>query len=442
MTFTHALATNNYGPAKFIVATSAANGTHTTLSSALTAASSGDTIFLRDSVTEDVTLKAGVSISTFTGSSETPTVSITGKLSFASAGTVTISNIRLTTNSDFFLAVTGSAASIVNLRNCYMNCLNNTGISFTTASASSIINIFNCFGNIATTGISLFANSATGNMNIYYTNVFNSGGSTTASTASAGFVTIFNSAFNIAFTSSSTGSLGFFFCDVDNASFNITCLTVGGSGTHNAYHSQFNSGSASAISVSAGAALSLSLSHAASSNTNAITGVGSIVYSGITFPSSSSTINTTTQTGSGTLQGSKNTAPSAGFLGEQIRAVLANGTPTALTSTTSKNVTSISLTAGIWDVSGIIGFATGAGTVVTQMVAAISSTSATIPGNYGDDSIVLSITAGLTNFQNTLPIPALRVSLSSTTTYYLVANAIFTVSTYSAYGRISATRVG
>ena len=46
MTFTHALSTNNYGPAKFIVDALVANGTHTTIASALTSASSGDTIFL------------------------------------------------------------------------------------------------------------------------------------------------------------------------------------------------------------------------------------------------------------------------------------------------------------------------------------------------------------------------------------------------------------
>jgi hypothetical protein len=42
----------------------------------------------------------------------------------------------------------------------------------------------------------------------------------------------------------------------------------------------------------------------------------------------------------------------------------------------------------------------------------------------------------------TLTIPAYRVSLSATTTYYLVVNSLFTVNTPAAYGRISATRVG
>jgi pectin methylesterase-like acyl-CoA thioesterase len=63
MTFTHALSTNNYGPAKFIVSSSAANGTHTTIAAALTSASTGDTIFIRPGTyTENLTLKAGVNL--------------------------------------------------------------------------------------------------------------------------------------------------------------------------------------------------------------------------------------------------------------------------------------------------------------------------------------------------------------------------------------------
>src|SRR6187549_2813926 len=99
MSFTHALSTNNYGPRKFIVATSAANGTHTTLASAMSAASAGDTIFLRDSVTENVTITPGVNIvgPVNQGTLNVPT--ITGTLTMTGAGTSTVSNVILTTNS-------------------------------------------------------------------------------------------------------------------------------------------------------------------------------------------------------------------------------------------------------------------------------------------------------------------------------------------------------
>lgn len=119
MTFTRALSTNNYGPAKFIVASSSANGTHSTLASAMAVATSGDTIFLRDSVTENVTLTPGVNISSWgSGSSLNATgrASITGTLTMTGAGSCTISGIQLQTNAAALLAVTGSAASVVNLQ--------------------------------------------------------------------------------------------------------------------------------------------------------------------------------------------------------------------------------------------------------------------------------------------------------------------------------------
>src|SRR6185436_13699104 len=189
MALTHALATNNYGESHLIVATSSANGTHTTLASAMADAVSGDTIFLRDSVTENVTLTAGVNITAWTGGSlNVP--SITGTLTMTTAGTCNISGIRLVTNSAALLAVTGSAASIVNLNNCYLNCSNNTGITFSSSSSSSNINIKECSGDIGTTGISLFSDSSAGNLRILYSMINNSGNSTTVSTKSAGLIAI------------------------------------------------------------------------------------------------------------------------------------------------------------------------------------------------------------------------------------------------------------
>jgi len=159
MTFTHALSINNYGVAKFIVATSAANGTHTTLASAMSAASSGDTIFLRNSVTENVTITPGVNIAAWSGDSlNVP--SITGTLTMTGAGTSTLSGLRLVTNSAALIAVTGSAASILNVNNCYLNISNNDGITFSTSSSSGQISLFNCKGDLGTTGIKIFAHSS------------------------------------------------------------------------------------------------------------------------------------------------------------------------------------------------------------------------------------------------------------------------------------------
>lgn len=312
MTFTHALSTNNYGPAKFIVATSAANGTHTTLASALTSASSGDTIILRDSVTENVTLKAGVNIVAWQGSQSTPEVSITGKCTMTTAGTVTISGIRLTTNSDFFLAVTGSAASVVNLEDCYLNASNNTGISYTSSDANSQVTIWRCTGDIGTTGIGLFASSSAGLLRMEYSRITNSGATTTASTASAGTLQVMRSSILSPITTSGTATFNSHFSTISGGAQNATALTIGGSGSNTLRYGLIEGGTASAMSISS--SISVSTTTFGSSNTNSVTGAGTLTYSSLSFIGSSSGMNVTTQSALVTRSGITRSAHQPAFI--------------------------------------------------------------------------------------------------------------------------------
>ncbi len=294
MTFTHGLSTNNYGPAKFIVDASAANGTHTTIATALTSSASGDTIFIRPGTyTENLTLKAGVNLVGFTGDDLTPNVTITGKATFTAAGTVSICNIRLTTNSDFVLVVSGSSASIVNLKNCYFNFSNNTGISFTTSSSSAQINVFNSQGDLGTTGIALWSDSSAGTFSVAYSIFTNSGGSTTSSTHSAGIAGYQWSKIKSPITTSSTNGFASEFTDYNTLAQNTTALTIGGSGSNTIVAGYVVSGTASALSVSQ--TITVAGLIVDSTNTNAITGAGTINYDGLSFNNTSKTINTTTQ---------------------------------------------------------------------------------------------------------------------------------------------------
>jgi hypothetical protein len=137
----------------------------------------------------------------------------------------------------------------------------------------------------------------------------------------------------------------------------------------------------------------------------------------------------------GLTQGS---APSTGFIGEQIESVIAQGSAVSLSNTVAKNITSINLTAGIWDVSCLLNSAAQTCTG-TQFIGGISTTTGTL-GTFGD-----SVSAGPTTSATTavnLTVPAWRITLSSTTTVYLVAQANFTAGTHTTFGRLSATRVG
>lgn len=293
MSFNHALSTNNYGPAKLIVATSAANGSHTTLAAALAAASVGDTVFLRDSVTENVTLPAGVNIASWYGGTlNTP--SITGTITMTAAGTSNISGIRFVTNSAAAIAVTGSAASILNITNCYLNFTNNTGITFSTSSSSALIHFIDCYGDLGTTGIAYFSHSSAGTLRFENGIFLNTGGSTTANTQSAGSLFIQSVSFLNPITVSSTIT-GFAAtnCGLNGTAINTTALTYGGSVEGTVRDCLIAGGTSSAISIST--SLIIYSATVTSSNTNAITGAGTLSYGNITF-SSSSGVNVTTQT--------------------------------------------------------------------------------------------------------------------------------------------------
>lgn len=129
-------------------------------------------------------------------------------------------------------------------------------------------------------------------------------------------------------------------------------------------------------------------------------------------------------------------APSAGVIGQQLTAT---GNITPITTNTPTNIASISLTAGIWDVSGMGVFY---GTITgTKFILGIGSGSATLPGSDGINQVTkptpptAASDAGLT-------VCPQRVTISGTTTYYLVAQGTFTVGTLGFQGIITATRVG
>lgn len=127
----------------------------------------------------------------------------------------------------------------------------------------------------------------------------------------------------------------------------------------------------------------------------------------------------------------------AGNIGQVVSSVILAASSITLTTATPANVTSISLTAGDWDVWGnVFNQNTGYGNtdVFYQW---ISSTSATIP-----DAAYLS---GLLNNLGSnrifgVPVPGQRFSLSGTTTIYLSVYQNFGAGNGSACGGIYARR--
>lgn len=171
------VATNRYGVAKFIVAPTIAEGAnYTSIANAITDAASGDTIFIRPGTyTENLTLKAGVSLCSFSGEGLTPTVTITGKITATFSGRASIAGIRCKTNGDYLLESTGANSFQLLYNNCFFDAADFTAFHVTNSSAN--ITIVNSQGNLGTTGIHWFTMTA-GSIAGRYTFFFNTNNST------------------------------------------------------------------------------------------------------------------------------------------------------------------------------------------------------------------------------------------------------------------------
>jgi hypothetical protein len=143
---------------------------------------------------------------------------------------------------------------------------------------------------------------------------------------------------------------------------------------------------------------------------------------------------TTTALVAGQIQGtSTNDNATAGNVGEYITAT---GTGVALTSGTTANITSVSLTAGDWQVTGAISFAPSIA-AADVFYAGLNSSSATLPGS--PFSIEAPITV-INTVTFAATVPSQRFSLSATTSVYLCAAATFASGTCAATAIIEARR--
>lgn len=125
--------------------------------------------------------------------------------------------------------------------------------------------------------------------------------------------------------------------------------------------------------------------------------------------------------------------------GEYIESVISSAQNFAATTQYS-DLTSISLTAGDWDVSALVQ-ATANGATVPNFSIGISATSGNSATGLVSGSNLLQFAGPTVNYNSGGSVPSFRVSVSSTTTYYLKIRATFSAATPQAVGRLSARRV-
>lgn len=152
--------------------------------------------------------------------------------------------------------------------------------------------------------------------------------------------------------------------------------------------------------------------------------LGAATATSLTFnPTTGGVVGTTT-----------NNNVTAGSVGEVVSSQILFANAVSFSNAVSKDLTSISLTAGDWDVFANF-FANPTG-LIGQCYGWTSTTSATLP-----ELSTASLLNGYNNAANqALPVPTLRYSLSGTTTIYLSLNIAFTTGTVGACGFIIARR--
>lgn len=144
-------------------------------------------------------------------------------------------------------------------------------------------------------------------------------------------------------------------------------------------------------------------------------------------------------TGAPALLGtSTNDSASAGYVGQIISSSVTTGSGVTLTTATAANVTSISLTAGDWDVHGNVFIANTLSSSLGLGFGWISTTSATEPDKSLLSGLDMTGSAGINALAAT--VPYVRISISSTTTVYLSTIATFNTGTTTASGNIFARR--
>lgn len=127
----------------------------------------------------------------------------------------------------------------------------------------------------------------------------------------------------------------------------------------------------------------------------------------------------------------------AGVVGELLSIVQSSNV--ALTTAVTANIATLSLTAGDWDVDGVINFNPSA--APTALSAGIATTSATLPNPVTPNGALNALRLTFTAAVQTMPTGTYRVNVSATTNVYLVAQATFSSGNCQTTGFMRARRV-
>lgn len=183
------------------------------------------------------------------------------------------------------------------------------------------------------------------------------------------------------------------------------------------------------VTIPSGASIAGYASLASPTFTGTVTAAAVLITGNLTPSQTNGIIGTTT-----------NNSPVAGSVGELVSSSIPIGSAVPLTTGTVTNVTSISLTAGDWDVWGNVWTAPSGSTSQTLVTGAISQASATLPTVPAGGAVAQFPYTAVAGIGVGMFVGQISVRLASTTTIYLVTAVSFSGSTNAAYGFIGARR--
>ncbi len=293
MPFTHALSSNNFGPAKLIVSANPALGTHTTIATAIASATAGDTIYIRSGTyTESFALTSGVNLCAYECDGFTPNVKIIGSAS--SPLSATFSGLWI--ESDGFISLSGSSLVNLTFRDCYLKVTGGNFVTTSNTNTSGRIFFENCKGDLSTTATTFLSKSGTPSNVGYFRNCHftNSGGSLSTAISLRGITTYENCTLkSCAGATGASGQLSvttLINCVVDTSAINIACAAQGSFLIINAYNCVFMSGTAASLTGITGVIQNCIV---VSSNATPITGTQT--SGNISFHGSGSVVSSTIQ---------------------------------------------------------------------------------------------------------------------------------------------------
>ena len=168
----------------------------------------------------------------------------------------------------------------------------------------------------------------------------------------------------------------------------------------------------------------------------AATGFANITASGTLVVTGTITPGQTT----GIVGTKTNNNPQAGSIGEYVESLVDSAASVALGATgVTEDITTISLTAGDWDVSILGGY--DVGSVTTQMLFWIGTTAGNSAAEMLSERRYVKISGLTGGGSDSGAIPSFRMSLAATTTVRFKSRAAWSGTAPNVFGRISARRV-